>query len=93
MKRFYLVAPRALLFSLLTSCASVPYTHRKQFVMVSDQQEQSMGLEAYQATLEKVKLSSDCASCHAKDDIHVGEFGRQCQRCHTTVSFAAAKIR
>ncbi len=41
---------------------------------------------------KKVKLSSDCASCHAKDDIHVGEFGRQCQRCHTTISFAAAKI-
>jgi len=41
---------------------------------------------------KKVKLSSDCASCHEKDDIHIGEFGRQCQRCHTTVSFAAAKI-
>ncbi len=42
---------------------------------------------------KKVKLSSECGACHAKDDIHIGEFGRQCQRCHTTTSFAAAKIR
>lgn len=41
----------------------------------------------------KVKLATDCAACHARDDVHVGEFGRQCQRCHTTSSFAAAKIR
>jgi hypothetical protein len=41
---------------------------------------------------KKVKLSADCASCHEKDDVHVGEFGRQCQRCHTTISFAAARI-
>ena len=41
---------------------------------------------------KKVKLATDCASCHEKDDVHVGEFGRQCQRCHTTSSFAAARI-
>jgi hypothetical protein len=41
---------------------------------------------------KKLKLATDCASCHEKDDIHVGEFGRQCQRCHTTVSFSAASI-
>jgi hypothetical protein len=41
---------------------------------------------------KKVKLSTDCASCHAKDDIHVGEFGRQCERCHSTSNFSAARI-
>jgi hypothetical protein len=42
---------------------------------------------------DKVKLSAECDSCHAKDDVHVGEFGRQCQRCHNTRSFAAARTR
>jgi hypothetical protein len=41
---------------------------------------------------KKVKLRTDCVSCHEKDDTHVGEFGRQCQRCHTTISFSAASI-
>lgn len=31
--------------------------------------------------------SSDCISCHARDDAHDGGFGRQCARCHTTTSF------
>ncbi len=35
----------------------------------------------------QVKLGKDCASCHTKDDIHLGQFGRQCSRCHSTISF------
>jgi hypothetical protein len=41
----------------------------------------------------EVKLSTECASCHANDDVHVGQFGRQCQRCHTSVSFKGARLR
>lgn len=41
----------------------------------------------------EVKLGRDCASCHAKDDVHSGEFGRQCQRCHSTTSFRQVRIR
>lgn len=41
----------------------------------------------------EVKLSSDCVSCHEKDDIHAGQFGRQCQRCHTTVTFQGGRAR
>jgi hypothetical protein len=40
-----------------------------------------------------VKLSKDCVSCHQKDDIHAGQFGRQCQRCHTTVTFRGGRAR
>lgn len=40
-----------------------------------------------------VKLPSDCGSCHRKDDIHLGQFGAQCQRCHTTLSFKGARIQ
>jgi hypothetical protein len=39
----------------------------------------------------KVSLSGTCASCHDDDDVHHGEFGRDCQRCHVTSSFK--KIR
>jgi hypothetical protein len=38
-----------------------------------------------------VKLRTDCASCHSKDDVHLGQFGRQCQRCHGTVTFRDAR--
>ena len=41
----------------------------------------------------EVKLSPDCISCHQKDDIHAGQFGRQCQRCHTTVTFQGGRAR
>jgi hypothetical protein len=41
----------------------------------------------------EVKLAEDCASCHRKDDRHLGQYGTQCQRCHTTVSFKGARIQ
>lgn len=41
---------------------------------------------------DKVKLSQTCASCHMQDDVHLGQYGRQCQRCHSTVSFKGALL-
>jgi hypothetical protein len=41
----------------------------------------------------EVKLESACVSCHAQDDVHLGQYGRQCQRCHTTVTFKGARLR
>lgn len=35
----------------------------------------------------KVKLPTDCAGCHRDDDVHQGNFGRNCERCHVTRSF------
>jgi hypothetical protein len=40
-----------------------------------------------------VKLPADCASCHRKDDIHLGQYGAQCQRCHTSITFKGARIQ
>jgi len=40
---------------------------------------------------EVVKLSGDCASCHTQDDVHLGQFGRQCQRCHGSATFKGAR--
>jgi hypothetical protein len=42
---------------------------------------------------EVMKLSGDCASCHARDDVHLGQYGRQCQRCHGTSTFQGARLQ
>ncbi len=31
---------------------------------------------------DKVKLSMECASCHAKDDVHKGRLSKACGQCH-----------
>src|SRR3546814_8890032 len=31
---------------------------------------------------DKLKLSVECGSCHAKDDAHTGKLGPDCARCH-----------
>jgi hypothetical protein len=41
---------------------------------------------------EEVKLKQDCLSCHEKDDVHLGQYGRQCDRCHTTITWKGAKV-
>ena len=33
-----------------------------------------------------------CNDCHAVDDVHNGQFGRDCARCHTTKSFKNARL-
>ena len=41
----------------------------------------------------RVIASGQCASCHAKDDIHDGSYGKSCQQCHVTSSFRNIKSR
>jgi len=41
----------------------------------------------------KVLASTECVACHAKDDIHEGSYGRQCQQCHVTSSFKTIRQR
>ena len=43
-------------------------------------------------TTADIRLSTQCGSCHRQDDVHRGEFGQQCSRCHTTTSFAELKV-
>ena len=42
---------------------------------------------------DEVKLKQDCLSCHSKDDVHIGQYGRQCDRCHTTVTWKGARVQ
>lgn len=37
---------------------------------------------------DKHKAPSTCAGCHLADDIHRGQFGRRCERCHNTERFS-----
>ncbi|HEX3397442.1 MAG TPA: hypothetical protein VHS76_12140 [Steroidobacteraceae bacterium] len=39
------------------------------------------------------KTPSVCASCHRQDDRHLGEYGAQCDRCHTTYSWKRARVQ
>ena len=38
-----------------------------------------------------ISLSSTCVSCHSDEDVHEGEFGDYCERCHVTSSFKRIK--
>jgi hypothetical protein len=41
----------------------------------------------------ELKLKEDCLSCHERDDVHLGQYGRQCDRCHSTVTWRGARVQ
>ena len=41
---------------------------------------------------KKLTVASTCGSCHASDDIHNGEYGRQCDRCHIGSTWKKIKV-
>ena len=55
------------------------------------------GLECHACHRVKVVarpvLNSTCFGCHAGDDAHQGNFGRDCASCHSTTSFRQGGIR
>jgi hypothetical protein len=40
-----------------------------------------------------VKLSKECGVCHHKDDRHLGQYGAQCDRCHSNDSWKGARVQ
>jgi hypothetical protein len=42
----------------------------------------------HRGELDKENLSSQCHSCHLGDDVHRGQEGKQCQRCHQESSWS-----
>ncbi len=40
-----------------------------------------------------MKMSQQCGACHHKDDRHLGQYGAQCDRCHTAYSWKGARIQ
>ena len=41
---------------------------------------------------KKLATPVTCDACHAANDIHEGNFGRQCDRCHVSTSWAELKM-
>lgn len=39
------------------------------------------------------KMAQQCGACHHKDDRHLGQYGAQCDRCHTAYSWKGARIQ
>ena len=51
-------------------------------------------LACHLAPLENNRsLPKHCAGCHREDDIHDGDFGGQCDRCHSTKDFITPDIQ
>jgi hypothetical protein len=38
-----------------------------------------------------IEMSDSCGGCHRGDDVHDGDFGNDCERCHTTRDFQSAE--
>jgi hypothetical protein len=49
--------------------------------------------DCHQEAPGTVKTSPLCISCHRKDDRHLGAYGSQCERCHTTYSWKGARVQ
>jgi len=46
----------------------------------------------HRSSLEKIKsIDGSCRHCHRPDDIHDGEFGPDCGRCHTSETFTEVR--
>ena len=44
-------------------------------------------------TITRLEMLLDCASCHAKEDPHLKQFGRDCAQCHGTAGWAIPAFR
>jgi len=71
------------------------YDHDKQTKFVLDGKHKGLACGAcHKLPMEaKVVTSTQCVSCHAKNDVHDGSYGRQCQQCHVSSSFKTIKSR
>jgi hypothetical protein len=41
----------------------------------------------------QVKMAQQCIACHRKDDRHLGQYGEQCERCHSNYSWKGARVQ
>jgi predicted Zn-dependent protease len=48
-----------LVLAVAGGCVSAPYTHRSQFMLISESQENSLGVQAYHEVLKKEKIVHD----------------------------------
>lgn len=49
--------------------------------------------QCHQLPMNKIlSVSSSCGSCHASNDVHNGEYGRQCESCHIGSTWKKVKV-
>jgi hypothetical protein len=49
--------------------------------------------DCHRLATNNLKISSACGDCHRADDVHDGEFGQRCERCHSERSFKDITIK
>jgi hypothetical protein len=71
------------------------FDHDKRTKYVLDGKHKGVACKAchVQPMEDKVTASTRCIACHAKNDVHDGSYGRQCEVCHVTSSFRTIRSR
>jgi Cytochrome c7 and related cytochrome c len=71
------------------------FDHDKRTKYVLDGKHKGVACKAChtQPMEDKVTASTRCITCHAKSDVHDGNYGRQCEQCHVTSSFKTIRSR
>jgi hypothetical protein len=72
------------------------FDHDKQSIFKIDGEHKKLHCNAcHREELKKIphNTTRDCIACHRSDDIHNGQFGARCDRCHTTKSFKDIKLK
>ena len=71
------------------------FDHDKRTKYVLDGKHKGVACKAchVQPMDDKVTASTRCIACHAKNDVHDGSYGRQCEVCHVTSSFRSIRSR
>ena len=71
------------------------FDHDKRTTFALDGKHRGVSCEAchVRPAEGRVVTSSQCVSCHAKDDPHDGSYGKACAQCHVTSDFRTIKSR
>ncbi|MBK8988675.1 MAG: hypothetical protein IPM39_21825 [Chloroflexi bacterium] len=66
------------------------FDHNQHFVLVGAHA--AVACEACHANQTYANTPSACAACHAEPELHIGQFGLECQRCHDAVTWSSAQL-
>jgi len=71
----------------------VHFDHAKTRFPLTGKHAKAQCNDCHREPADRVKIASDCFSCHAHDDEHDGRFGRNCERCHNTSDFKTVDFK
>ena len=61
-----------------------------KFAFKLDGKHTTVACESCHKNADFKNTSTNCFACHAKDDTHAGQFGTQCETCHTPADWTSA---